>query len=72
MSAIMLNYEASNKLMTMHLNMQRQYIKARRNVKERLAAKGNKDPQKQRVYEYRNALDFLKTTFSVEIAKICY
>ena len=27
------------------LHLQRQYIKARRNVKERLAAKGNKEPK---------------------------
>ena len=45
MGALLLNYEASNKLMPMYLNMQRQYIKA---LKERLAAKGNKEPQKQR------------------------
>ena len=49
-------------------HLQRQYIKAQRNVKERLAAKGNKEPQKQRVSEmeqeeqedeYINAFDFL-------------
>ena len=28
------------------LHLQGQYIKARRNVKERLAAKGNKEPKK--------------------------
>ena len=48
--------------------MQRKCIKAQRNVKERLAAKGNKEPQKQRVSEmeqaeqedeYINAFDFL-------------
>ena len=33
----------------MYLNMQRQY--ARRNVRERLNAKGNNEPQKQRVNE---------------------
>ena len=52
----------------MYLNMQRRYIKARRNANERLAAKGNMEPQKQRVNEmeqeeqedeYRNAFDFL-------------
>ena len=65
MGALLRNYEASNKLMPMYLNMQRQYIKARRNVKERLAAKGNKEPQKQRVNEmeqedeYINAFDFI-------------
>ena len=44
------------------------YIKGRSNVKERLAAKGNKEPQKERVNEmeqeeqedeYINAFDFL-------------
>ena len=68
MDALLLNYEASHKLMPMYLKMQRQQIKARRNVKERLAAKGNKEPQKQRVIEmeqeeqgdeYINAFDFL-------------
>ena len=65
MGALLRNYEASNKLMPMYLNMQRQYIKAGRNVKERLAAKGNKEPQKQRVNEmeqedeYINAFDFI-------------
>ena len=48
--------------------MQRKCIKAQRNVKERLAAKGNKEPQKQRVSEmeqeeqedeYITAFDFL-------------
>ena len=48
--------------------MQRKCIKAQRNVKERLAAKGNKEAQKQRVSEmeqeeqedeYINAFDFL-------------
>ena len=48
--------------------MQRKCIKVQRNVKERLAAKGNKEPQKQRVSEmeqeeqedeYINAFDFL-------------
>ena len=52
----------------MYLNMQRKCIKAHQNVKERLAAKGNKEPQKQRVKEmeqeeqedeYINAFDFL-------------
>ena len=50
------------------LHLQRQYIKARRNVKERLAAKGSKEPQKQRINEieqegqedeYIKAFDFL-------------
>ena len=65
MGALLRNYEASNKLMPMYLNMQRQYIKAGRNVKERLAAKGNKEPQKQRVNEMEqedeciNAFDFI-------------
>ena len=68
MGVLLLNYEASNKLMPMYVNMQRQYIKARQNVKESLAAKGNKEPQKQRANEmeqeeqedeYINAFDFL-------------
>ena len=50
------------------LHLQHQYIKARRNVKERLAAKGSKEPQKQRINEieqegqedeYIKAFDFL-------------
>ena len=49
-------------------HLQRQYMKARRNIKERLAVKGNKEPQKQRINEmgqeeqedeYINAFDFL-------------
>ena len=68
MGALLLNYEASNKLMPMYLNMERQYINVRRNVKQRLPPKGNKGPQKQCVNEteqeeqedeYRNAFDFL-------------
>ena len=54
--------------MPMYLNMQRQYIKVRRYVKERLAAKRNEEPEKKRVSEieqeeqedkYRNVFDFL-------------
>ena len=50
------------------LHLQRQNIKARWNVKERLATKGNKEPQKQRINEmeqegqedeYIKAFDFL-------------
>ena len=68
MGALLLNYEASNNLLPMYLNMQRHHIKARRNVKERLATKGNKEPQEQGANEmeqeeqedkYRNPFDFL-------------
>ena len=54
--------------MPMYLNMQGQYFQARQNFKERLAGKGNKELQKQRVNEmeqeegedeYTNAFDFL-------------
>ena len=54
--------------MPMYLNMQRQYIKVRRYVKERLAPKRNEEPEKKRVSEieqeeqedkYRNIFDFL-------------
>ena len=54
--------------MPMYLNTQRQYFQARQNFKERLAGKGNKELQKQRVNEmeqeegedeYTNAFDFL-------------
>ena len=54
MGALLRNYRASNKLMPIYLNMQRQYFNARRNVKERLAAKGNKESQKQRVNEMKH------------------
>ena len=40
----------------MYLNMQRQY--ARRNVKKRLNAKGNNEPQKQRVNEMKQEEQF--------------
>ena len=43
--ALLGNYEASYKLMPMYLNMQRHHINVRQNVKERLAAKGNKEPK---------------------------
>ena len=58
---LLLNYEASNKLMPL-------YIQTRRNVKERLTTKGDNEPPKQRVNEmeqeepkdeYRNVIDFL-------------
>ena len=61
MGALLLNYEASNKLMPL-------YIQTRRNVKERLTTKGDNEPPKQRVNEmeqeepkdeYRNMIDFL-------------
>ena len=48
------------------------YTKGRSNVKERLAAKGNKEPQKERVNEmeqeeqedeYINAFDFLNNFY---------
>ena len=68
MGALLLNYKPSNKLMPMYLNMQGKYIKAQQTVKEKLASKGNKEPQKQRVNEmeqeeqedeYINVFDFL-------------
>ena len=65
MGALLRNYEASNKLMPMYLNMQHQYIKAQQNVKERLATTGNKEPQKQCANEmeqedkYINPFDFI-------------
>ena len=42
--------------MPIYLNMQRHY--ARRNVKERLNAKGNNKPQKQRVNEMEQEEQF--------------
>ena len=47
--------------------MQRKCIKAQRNVKERLAAKGNKEPPKQRINEMEQ-----EGQEDVDIAKICY
>ena len=48
-------------------HLQRQYIKAQWNFKERLAAKRNNEPPKQRINEIEQ-----EGQEDVDIAKICY